>query len=147
MFLRSLSNTAAGTLRARDCVLHRSAQLLAEAMLEADLEATAGRSFDRLLGVFVEGVASQPASMRIEVSRVLTKSKHFAWVRVLSSLLERGEGGVSLEALSESNSAFGSEIVVLETASTKKCLLFCQGALTEKQTSYVYMCIFSCICA
>ena len=67
VFLRSLSNTAAGTLRAHDCVLHHSAQLLAEAMLEADFEAAAGGSFDRLLGVFVDVGVGQAASMGIEV--------------------------------------------------------------------------------
>ena len=67
VFLRSLSNTAARTLHAHDCVLHHSAQLLAEAMLEADFEAAAGRIFNSLLGVIVEGVGSQPAIMRIQV--------------------------------------------------------------------------------
>ena len=82
VFLRSLSNTAAGTLRAHDCVLHHSAQLLAEAMLEADFEAAAGRIFDRLLDVFVEEVVSQPAIMRIQVCQGALTGKRtlLAWV-------------------------------------------------------------------
>ena len=54
--------------------------------------------------------------------------------RVSSSLLERGEARVFLEALCKSSYAFVSETVAGKPAGTGKCSLFCQGALTEKRT-------------
>ena len=53
VFLRSLSKTAAGTVRMveRCTIQHTSWQR--PSLLEGDFEAAAGSTFDRLLGVFV----------------------------------------------------------------------------------------------
>ena len=45
-----------------------------------------------------------------------TKANTMVWVRVLSSVLERGEGRVALEALCDRSSAFRSELIAVETA-------------------------------
>ena len=53
-----------------------------------------------------------------------------------SSLLQRLQRGVALECLGESGSAFGTELVALETASmgAGAGAEGCQWALTRKQT-------------
>ena len=55
-----------------------------------------------------------------------------AWVRVSSSARQRGEGRVTLEALCESGSTFCSELVVVEPAGKKMCLLFSSAGADAK---------------
>ena len=69
-----------------------------------------------------------------------TKANTMPWVRVLSSLLERGERRVALDALCKSSSACRSEFVVTNAAGAKSVSLFCQGALTQKRTLFCVGC-------
>jgi len=57
-------------------------------------------------------------------------------VRALSSLLQRLQCGVALEALCESGSSFGTEFVPRETAGVgvEAGAEKCQGALTQRDT-------------
>ena len=55
------------------------------------------------------------------------KKANTIWIRVLSSLLERGEGRVALESLCKSSSAFWSELVHAEAASEGACKVHVKG--------------------
>ena len=65
-----------------------------------------------------------------------TKANTRELVRAPGGLLERLQRRVALEALGESDSSFGTEAVLLQTASTgeEASSEECQGALTERRT-------------
>ena len=92
--------------------------------IEADADAAARSVFDCLLGLITDAVVLDTASEggygeRVGVSTGVDR-KVWDSVRAPGSLLERLQRRVSLQALRESGSSFGTEFVPVKTASTQK---------------------------